>query len=228
MEGEERERCSEPGGSVLPLDRRLAGVGLCVALAKDVSAEEALDRLVTSPKTSIGPLEQVRSSAEGHEFPDYATPWRPPHWVTGRSRSRSTGFRRPSMNRSPGHQRGSRLLERQRLEGVLLVGRRDPGEVLRSPLPDDDPGWLGSLLPQEDGLTFGLGRPIVAAMACMERLTGVHLTQRAVQLIWNYEITANGNAQSNPQRSNASGNRAVPLRLANDKRRGREGAGDPG
>lgn len=52
------------------------------------------------------------------------------------------------------------------------------GEIVRSfdPLLYDIPG-VGDVLPEEEGLRFGLGSPTASSFALLDRLTGLSLTQ---------------------------------------------------
>lgn len=156
------------------------GIGTCIALVKDVSAEEALARLVTKPKTPVGPVEQVRAWAEGHQYPAYGNSveattvgdWAVIVEINGYQATLDEPLARLS--------KGTRAaVVYWNVNALMGFYWSVDGTQVRyfDPLLYDNPGWLGSPLPQEEGLTFGLGHPRTAAMACAERLTGVRLAR---------------------------------------------------
>lgn len=161
-----------------------ADIGCCIALAKDVSAEEALARLVTKPKTPLGPVEQVRRWAQDqdHQYPPTygnsveattAGAWT----VIVEMNGYQAALDEPLARLSKGT---SAAVVYWNVNALMGFYWSVDGTQVRyfDPLLYDNPGWLGSPLPQEVGLTFGLDHPRAAAMACAERLTGVHLTRR--------------------------------------------------
>lgn len=154
--------------------------GCCIALAKDVSPEEALSRLVTSPKTPVGPVEAARSWAESHAHPAYGNSveattigdWVIVIEINGYQATLDEPLSRLSQGTSA-------VVVYWNVNAMMGFYWWVDGTKVRhfDPLLYENPGWLGNPLSQEEGLTFGLGHPIAAAMACAERLTCVHLTQ---------------------------------------------------
>ena len=156
------------------------GIGCCVALVRDVAAEEALVRLVTKPKTTVGRVEQIRTWAEGHQYPAYGNSveattvgdWTVIVEINGYQATLDEPLARLS--------RGTKAaVVYWNVNALMGFYWSVDGTQVRyfDPLLYDNPGWLGNPLPQEEGLTFGLGHPRAAAMACAERLTGVRLTR---------------------------------------------------
>lgn len=155
-------------------------LGCCIALAEGLSAEDALGRLVTNPSTGVDRPEVIRGWAEQQQDLPYGTSveattidgWAVIVEPIGYQATLVEPLSRLSENTRVGVVYWSVNADMQFMWAVhgILVRHFDP-------LLPENTGWTQNPLPEEDGLAFGLPHPRASALALLERLTGVHLTQ---------------------------------------------------
>lgn len=154
-------------------------LGCCIALARDLDPMQALQAVVTQPETSFGSVDDSRRWAEATDYTDYGTSveatslggWAVIFEMNGFHATIPSVISRLSQNIQVS-------VVYWNVNALMQFIWAVNGSVLRSfdPLLYEQTGE-GDPLPEEEGLPFGLDRPRAAAMACAERMTGVHLTK---------------------------------------------------
>lgn len=157
------------------------GEGFCLALVEATSARDVLAAMVPDPAVPIGRAQDVRAWAREQQLPRYATAVEATElgsWVVS---VEGNGFLATldAVLRRLSEKRRAIVLFRN-VNAVMRFVYASDGSVARAFDPllyDNRSSWIGAPLPQEKGLTFGLGAPMASAFACAERISGVSLTR---------------------------------------------------
>jgi hypothetical protein len=155
-------------------------LGCCISVVEELTAEEALRRVVTRPFTSMERPAVVRQWAEANDLPDYGTSveattldgWA----VTVEPIGYQATLTEPLAGLTPNTRAGVVYWS---VNADMSFSWAIGGIIVRhfDPLLFENQNWAPGPLPEEDGLDFGLPHPRASAMALLERLTGVHLTR---------------------------------------------------
>jgi hypothetical protein len=153
----------------------------CIALVEHRTPAEVLRMVVRQP--AIGPdrADRIRTWAESQDYQNYGTSIEATALGDWTLVVEMNGFQASIpgvMRRLSTHTRAVSLF--RNVNAVMSFNWATNGALVRSfdPLLYHPQGSLGSPLPEESGLSFGVpGHVVSAAFACAERLTGVHLAQ---------------------------------------------------
>ena len=157
-------------------------LGFCIALVKSRTPQEVLSDLVIAPPTGIVSVDEARRWAYAQTGPSYGTAieagevggWTLAVEFNGYQATMDNVLRRISNGTT------AVVLYRSVNADMSLQWALD-GVIIRWFDPLLGTVWEGEPLPEEAGLAFGLGHAMSSALACAERLSGVHLTPHRLE-----------------------------------------------
>lgn len=157
-------------------DNESVALGFCVCLARGLDPVEALNRLVPKPSTPLVSAIEAREWAAVQEITHFGTS------VEAEVRGEWTltielrGFQATRQTRLEPLSEGTRAISLfTNVNAAMEFSVADEGAVVRAFDPLLGTQLVGSPLPQESMLPFGIEAPKASGLALLEGLTGISL-----------------------------------------------------